>query len=353
MELPRRNFLRLAAGAAALPALSRGARAQAYPARPVRIIVGFPAGGNADTIARPMGQWLAEHFGQPFVIENRPGAGSSIAAEAVVRAPPDGHTLLMASSANAINATLYDKLSYNFLHDLAPVAGVCHAPLVMVVHPSFPAKTVPEFIAYAKANPNKINMASVGNGTTPHVVGELFKMMTSLDLVHVPYRGGGSALTDLLGGQVQVFFPGVSGYIEHIRTGKLRALGGHGEDDGNRCVGRLGCECRRTVLEASAMTSSRYRNLLGIDEGFHAERTADIGRDQAEHVLRDLEHCLGERITHEMRTLRRRVEGRAAARRVEIGNGVARLHRVDNDTVVEEFECDNAHDPRECGVGAG
>jgi tripartite-type tricarboxylate transporter receptor subunit TctC len=224
MELPRRNFLRLAAGAAALPALSRGARAQAYPARPVRIIVGFPAGGNADTIARPMGQWLAEHFGQPFVIENRPGAGSSIAAEAVVRAPPDGHTLLMASSANAINATLYDKLSYNFLHDLAPVAGVCHAPLVMVVHPSFPAKTVPEFIAYAKANPNKINMASVGNGTTPHVVGELFKMMTSLDLVHVPYRGGGSALTDLLGGQVQVFFPGVSGYIEHIRTGKLRAL---------------------------------------------------------------------------------------------------------------------------------
>src|SRR5205807_405822 len=167
--------------------------------------VGFLAGGNADTIARPMGQWLAEHFGQPFVIENRPGAGSSIAAEAVVRAPPDGHTLLMASSANAINATLYDKLSYNFLHDLAPVAGVCHAPLVMVVHPSFPAKTVPEFIAYAKANPNKINMASVGNGTTPHVVGELFKMMTSLDLVHVPYRGGGSALTDLLGGQVQVF----------------------------------------------------------------------------------------------------------------------------------------------------
>ena len=224
MKLPRRHFLHLAAGAAALPVVPRIASAQAYPARPVRLIVGFPAGGNADTIARPIGQWLSERLGQPFVIENRPGAGTNIGTESVVRAPADGYTLLLVSTPNAINATLYDKLNFNFIRDLAPVAGICHAPLVMVVSPSFPAKTVPEFIAYAKANPSKINMASVGNGTSPHVVGELFKMMTGADMVHVPYRGGGAALTDLLGGQVQVFFPGVSGYIEHIRTGKLRAL---------------------------------------------------------------------------------------------------------------------------------
>ena len=186
--------------------MSRIARAQAYPSRPVRIIVGFAAGGSADIIARLIGQWLSERLGQPFVIENRPGAGSNIATEAVVQAPPDGYTLLLVTSANAINATLYDKLNFNFIRDIAPVASIIRVPNVMEVNPSVPAKTVPEFIAYAKANPGKINMASAGNGSSPHVAGELFKMMTGVDMVHVPYRGAAPALTDLLGGQVQVFF---------------------------------------------------------------------------------------------------------------------------------------------------
>ena len=191
MKLPRRQFLHLAAGAAALPAVSRVARAQTYPARPVRVIVGFPAGGPTDIIARLIGQWLSERLGQQFVVENRPGAGSNIATEAVVRAPPDGYTLLLVGATNAINATLYDKLNFNFIRDIAPVAGIIRVPLVMEVHPSVPAKTVPEFIAYAKANPGKINMASAGIGTAPHVSGELFKMMTGVDMVHVPYRGAG------------------------------------------------------------------------------------------------------------------------------------------------------------------
>jgi tripartite-type tricarboxylate transporter receptor subunit TctC len=223
MKLPRRRFLHLAAGAAALPAASRIATAQTYPSRPVRIVVGFPPGGPTDTAARLIGQSLSERFGQ-FVIENRPGAGSNIGTEAVVRAPPDGHTLLLAASANAINATLYDKLNFNFIRDIAPVAAINREPLVMLVNPSFPAKTVPEFIAYARANPGKINMASAGNGTPAHVSGELFKMMTGVDMVHVPYRGAGPALTDLLGGQVQAMFPGMSSSIEHVRAGKLRAL---------------------------------------------------------------------------------------------------------------------------------
>ena len=204
MKLPRRQFLHLAAGAAALPAVSRIAWAQAYPTRPVRIIVGFPAGGATDIVARLMGQWLSERLGQPFVIENRPGAGSNIATEAVVRAPPDGYTLLLVGPPNAINATLYEKLNFNFIRDIAPVAGIIRVPIVMVVNPSVPAKTVPEFIAYAKANPGKINMASAGNGTPHHVSGELFKMMAGVNMVHVPYRGAAPALTDLLGGQVQV-----------------------------------------------------------------------------------------------------------------------------------------------------
>jgi len=221
---PRRRFLHLAAGAAALPALSRVARAQTYPSRPVRIVVGFPPGGPTDIAARLIGQSLSERLGQQFVIENRPGAGSNIGTEAVVRAPPDGYTLFLAYSANAINATLYDKLNFNFIRDIAPVAAINREPLVMLVNPSFPAKTVPEFIAYAKANPGKINFASGGNGTPPHVSGELFKMMTGVNLVHVPYRGGGPALTDLLGGQVQVMFVAISASIEYVRAGNLRPL---------------------------------------------------------------------------------------------------------------------------------
>ena len=210
MNLPRRRFLYLAGGAAALPALSRIASAQAYPTRPVRLIIGYPPGGSADITARLIGQWLSERLGQPFVVESRPGAGTNIATETVVNAPPDGYTLLLVAPANAINATLYEKLNHNFMRDIAPVAGLIRFPNVIVVNPSVPAKTVPELIAYAKASPGKISMASAGIGSGPHVAGELFKMMTGVDMVHVPYRGGGPALTDLLGGQVQVFFPPLS-----------------------------------------------------------------------------------------------------------------------------------------------
>ena len=224
MKLPRRNFLHLAAGAAALPALSRIARAQAYPTRPVRVIVGFPAGGPNDIFARLMGQWLSERLRQPFVIENRPGAAGNIGTEAVVKAPPDGYTLLLVASVNAINATTYDKLNFNFIRDIAPVATISRYTFVMLVHPSMPAKTVPEFIAYAKANPGKINMASGGIGGATHVHGELFKMMTGVNIVHVPYRGQAPALADLLAGQVHVTFPNIAVPIEYIKTGRLRAL---------------------------------------------------------------------------------------------------------------------------------
>jgi tripartite-type tricarboxylate transporter receptor subunit TctC len=225
MKLPhRRQFLHLTAGAAALPAISRVARAQAYPSRPVRLIVGYPAGGTNDILARLLGQWLQERLGQPFLIENRPGAANNIATEAVVRAPADGYTLLEVDAANAINATFYDKLSFNFIRDIAPVAGIADTPLVMEVNLSVPAKTVPEFIAYAKANPGKINMASAGIGHPTHVAGELFKMMTGVEMVHVPYRGAAPVLTDLIGGQVQVFFGTLPASIEFIRAGKVRAL---------------------------------------------------------------------------------------------------------------------------------
>jgi tripartite-type tricarboxylate transporter receptor subunit TctC len=224
MKLPRRQFLHLAAGAAALLVLSRIARAQAYPTRPVRIIVGQAAGSGSDTAARLLGQWLSERLGQPFVVENRPGAGGNIATEAVVNAPPDGYTLLLANLANAINATLYDKLSFVFLRDIAPVAGIFRVPLIMVVNPTVPAKTVPEFIAYAKANPGKISMASAGIGSVHHVAGELFKFMTGVEMVHVPYRGTTPALTDLLAGQAQVMFDVTPSSTPHIRAGKLRAL---------------------------------------------------------------------------------------------------------------------------------
>ena len=222
MKFPRRQFLQLAAGAAAVPALSRIAGAQTYPARPVRIIVGLAAGGAPDIVARLMGQWLSERLGQQFIVENRPGAASNIATEVVVRAAADGYTLLLAIASNAINTTLYDNLSFNFIRDIAPVAGLVGVPNVMEVNPSVPAKTVPEFIAYAKANPGRLNMASAGVGGTPHVAGELFKAMAGVDMVHVPYRG--NPRPDLLGGQVQVMFDTLPASIEYIRTGKLRAL---------------------------------------------------------------------------------------------------------------------------------
>ena len=225
MKLPnRRQFLHLAAGAAALPTVSHFARAQAYPSRPVRIVAAFPAGGSVDLHARLMGQWLSERLGQQFIVENRPGAGGNIGTEAVVRAQPDGYTLLLAATPNAINATLYDKLSFDFIRDIVPVAGIVHGPQVMVLHPSHPTKTVADFIAYAKANPGKINMASGGIGSTGHVAGELFKIMAGVNLIHVPYRGEGPALTDAISGQVELMFVSASPSLEFIRAGKLRAL---------------------------------------------------------------------------------------------------------------------------------
>ena len=220
----RRQFLHLAAGAAALPALPHIARAQSYPARPVRLVVGYAAGGGTDIAARLIGQWLSERLGQQFIIENRPGAATNIATEAVVRSAADGYTLLLCTAANAINATLYDKLNFNFVAGLAPVAGVMRVPNVMVVNLAFPAKTVPEFIAFAKANPSKINMASGGAGGPDHMSGELFKMMTRVDMAHVPYRGLAPALADLIGAQVHVVFATVPAAIEHIKAGRLRAL---------------------------------------------------------------------------------------------------------------------------------
>ena len=224
MKLPRRQFLHFAAGAAALPVLSRIALAQAYPTRPVRLIVPFGPAGASDITARLIGQWLSERMGQQFVIENRPGAGGNIGTEAVVRAAPDGYTLLYVTTPNAVNATLYDKLNFNFIRDIAPVAPIVRFPYIMVVNPSVPAKTLPEFIAYAKANPGKINMASPGIGSTPHVNGELFKMMTGTNLVHVPYRSAAAVMTDLLSGQVQLYFGTTASSLEYVRTGKLRAL---------------------------------------------------------------------------------------------------------------------------------
>jgi len=222
--LHRRQFLHLAAGAVALPTLPRMARAQAYPTRPVRIVSGFPPGGVNDLYARLIGQWLSERLGQQFVVENRSGAGGNLAAESVARAAPDGYTLLVATSADAWNATLYDSLKYNFIRDFIPVATISRGPGVLVVHPSFPSKTVPELITYARANPGKVTVASSGIGSAPHMYWELFRTLTGIDMVHVPYRGGGPALTDMVGGQVQVFFGTMAVAIEHIRAGKLRPL---------------------------------------------------------------------------------------------------------------------------------
>ena len=224
MKLPRRDFLQLAAGAAALSPVSRIARAQSYPSRPVRIIVPFAAGGSTDITARLIGQWLSERLGQQFITENRPGAGSNIGTEVVVNAPPDGYTLLLVGASSAINVTLYEKLNFSFLRDITPIAGIISIPFIMAVGPSFPATTVSEFVAYSKDNPGKINMASGGNGTAGHLSGELFKMMAGVNIVHVPYRGEALALTDLLGGQVQAMFATMPASIEYIKAGKLRSL---------------------------------------------------------------------------------------------------------------------------------
>jgi tripartite-type tricarboxylate transporter receptor subunit TctC len=224
MKLLRRKFLKLAGAVAAAPAFPQLASALDYPTRPVRIIAGFAAGGGVDITARLIGQWLTERLGQSFVIENRPGAGGNIGTEAVVSAAPDGYTLLLATVPNAVNASLYEKLNFNFIRDIAPAAGIIRVPMVILLNPSVPAKTVPEFINYAKANPGKVDMASAGNGSAPHMAGELFKMMAGVNLVHVPYRGQGPALTDLLGGEVQVLFATAPGTTDYISTGKLRAL---------------------------------------------------------------------------------------------------------------------------------
>ena len=225
MKLPRRQFLHLATIAAALPALSRSARAQAYPYKPLRWIVGFPPGGGADTVARVMGSWLSERLGQPVIIENRPGAGTNIAVQAVVNSPPDGYTLLFLGASAIVNTSMYENLPFNLQRDIAPVSGLIDYPMVMAAHPSVPAKTIPEFITYAKANPRKISMASFGSGSASHLAGELFKLMAGVDLVHVPYRGGAAMITDLIGGQVQVGFDVMPTSIQHIRSGALRALG--------------------------------------------------------------------------------------------------------------------------------
>jgi tripartite-type tricarboxylate transporter receptor subunit TctC len=224
MKLSRRSLLHLSAGAVALPALSRRARAQTYPARPIRLIIGYTPGGSADITARLTGQWLSERLGQSVIVESRPGGGTNIATEAVVRAPPDGYTLLLVAPANAINATLYDKLNFEFLRDIVPVAGIIRFPNVVDVNPSLPIKSIPELIAYGKTNPGKLNMASSGNGSTIHMSGELFKMMTGINMVHVPYRGGAPALTDLIAGQVHVMFDNLPTSAEHVKSGRLRGL---------------------------------------------------------------------------------------------------------------------------------
>ncbi len=224
MKLQRREFFHLAAGAAALPIMSRVASALDYPSQPVRLIVPYAPGGTTDTVARLIGPWLSERLGQPFVIESRPGAGTNVGTDAVVRSPPDGYSLLLFDPSAAINATLYEKLSFSFIRDIAPVVCIFRTPLVIVVNPSFPAKTVPEFIAYAEANPGKINMASAGNGSTSQLAGELFKKMAGVEMTHIPYRGGGPAIVNLLGGQVDVFFSPVAIAVSHIQAGKLRAL---------------------------------------------------------------------------------------------------------------------------------
>jgi tripartite-type tricarboxylate transporter receptor subunit TctC len=248
MNLPRRQFFQLVAGAFAAPAIARHAVADAYPSRPVRIIVPFAPAGDTDLMARIMGQWLSERLGQQFVIENRPGAGTNIGTEAVVRAPADGYTLLLASPPAAINATLYEKLNFNFLRDIVPVAGIVRAPYVLEINPTVPAQTVHEFIAYAKSNPGKLSMASAGIGSGPHAAGELFKIMAGVNMIHVPYRGQAPALTGLLGGQVQLYFAGITSSIQYIRAGQVRSLA-------------VTTAARSPALRAPGRTSLKARNV--------------------------------------------------------------------------------------------
>ncbi len=273
MTLPRRAFLRMAAGAAALAAAARRAGAQGYPARPVRLVLGYPAGGSTDLVARIMGAWLAERLGQSFVIENKPGAGTNLAAQTVVNAPPDGYTLLFVTTTNAINATFYGTLPFNFLHDIAPVAGLVDLPFVLEVGPSVPASTVAEFIAYAKANPGKINLASFGTGTISHLAGELFKIMTGVEMVHVPYPGGAPMVTDLIGGRVQAGIDALPNSLPHIQSGALRALAVTGPARSNAIpdVPTIG----ETVpgYEVSGWTG------IGVPAGTPAEIVATLNRE--------------------------------------------------------------------------
>ena len=287
MKLPRRKFLHLAAGAAALPAMSRIASALDYPTRPVRFVVGFPAGSATDIVARLIAQSLSGQLGQQFIVDDRPGAGSNLAAEVVVRAEPDGYTLLQVASPNAINATLYDNLSFNFIRDIAPVAGIMRYPYVMVVNSSFPAKSVPEFIAYAKANPGKINMASAGNGTAPHVFGELFMMMTGVKMLHVPYRG--SYFSDLIGGQVQVVFSPLPSTIGYIKAGTLAGLGR------NHCDA-LGC---------TAGHSDRWRFCAGLRSQQLAGRRRAKENARSDHrQAEQRDQCCHRRTEYESATCR-------------------------------------------------
>ena len=267
MTLARRRFLQTAGAIVAAPALPRGAAALDYPVKPVRWILGYAPGGTTDILARLVGAWLSERLGQQFIIETRPGAGTNIGTEAVVNAAPDGYTLLMASSSNAINATLYEKLNFNFSRDIWPVAGIARVPLVMEVHPSVPAKTVPEFIAYAKANPGKLAMASSGVGTPPHIGGEYFKMTAGVDMVHVPYRGSGPAVTDMIGGQVQVMFDTTVASIEQIRAGKLRPLAVTSRDAPRGAAGRAGDE--RILARLRSQRLVRHRGAEKHADGDH------------------------------------------------------------------------------------
>ena len=283
MTLPRRAFLRMAAGAAALAAAARRAGAQGYPARPVRLVLGYPAGGSTDLVARIMGAWLAERLGQSFVIENKPGAGTNLAAQTVVNAPPDGYTLLFVTTTNAINATFYGTLPFNFLHDIAPVAGLVDLPFVLEVGPSVPASTVAEFIAYAKANPGKINLASFGTGTISHLAGELFKIMTGVEMVHVPYPGGAPMVTDLIGGRVQAGIDALPNSLPHIQSGALRALAVTGPARSTRHPRRADHRRNRAGLRGERLDRDRRSRRHAGGDRRHAQPRDQCGADRSAH----------------------------------------------------------------------
>ena len=307
MKHARRRFLRLAAASAALPAVARFAFAQTYPSRPVRLIVPFGPGGGTDIVARLIGQWLSERLGQQFVIENRPGAGGNLGTEAVVRAPPDGYTLALIGAPSAINATLYDKLPFNFIRDIAPVAIIVRFPNVMVVNPSVPAKTVPEFIAYAKANPGKLNMASPGSGSTPHVAGELFKMMSGVNMVHVPYRSVAAGMTDMLSGQVQVTFGTTASTLEYVRAGTLRALAVTTADARRRAAGAADHRRVRAGLRGERLVRRRRAAQHAARDRRQAQHRHQRvpGRSQAEGADRRSRRHRDHRLTGRLRKAHR------------------------------------------------